>query len=169
MRPPPRPSGVSPGATRDARSARTERFEKGWCDGMLASGLIDTGAILALLDRNDRWHRPCVEAFEKLRLPLLSSEAVLTELFHLVGDRQREVDAAWRFVRSGAITLGTITDADLPALNALMFRYGDRPMDFADATLVHLAHRESLSAILTVDHNDFETYRIEGGRKFRIA
>lgn len=134
---------------------------------MLASGLIDTGAILALLDRDDRWHAPCVEAFEKVRLPLLTSEAVLTELFHLVG--RKEVDAAWRFVRSGAIALGTITDTDLPDLNALMSQYRDRPMDFADATLVHLAYREALTAILTIDHSDFETYRIAGRRRFRIA
>jgi predicted nucleic acid-binding protein len=41
-------------------------------------------------------------------------------------------------------------------------------MDFADATLVHLARRESLSTIFTVDHADFETYRIEGRRRFRV-
>ena len=46
--------------------------------------------------------------------------------------------------------------------------YADRPMDFADATLVHLAARESLSLILTVDHDDFETYRIRGRKKFSI-
>ena len=57
---------------------------------------------------------------------------------------------------------------ELPALNALMTAYRDRPMDFADATLVHLARRESLSLILTVDHDDFETYRIEGRKTFRI-
>jgi len=42
-------------------------------------------------------------------------------------------------------------------------------MDFADATLVHLAKRESLSTIFTIDHNDFETYCINGKQKFRIA
>jgi uncharacterized protein len=50
-----------------------------------------------------------------------------------------------------------------------MRRYSDRPMDFADATLVHLARREGLVTIFTVDHNDFETYRIEGKRRFRIV
>jgi len=58
---------------------------------MVASTLIDTGAILALLDRDDRWHGACVDAFAGLHLPLLTSEAVLTELFHLVGDSRREV------------------------------------------------------------------------------
>lgn len=41
-------------------------------------------------------------------------------------------------------------------------------MDFTDATLVYLARRESLTTIFTVDHTDFETYRIEGRRRFRI-
>ncbi len=136
---------------------------------MHAGALVDTGGILALLDRDDRWHVPCAASFQKLRLPLLTSEAVLTELFHLVGENWREVDAAWRFVRSGALAIGAITDADLPTLNVLMAKYRDRPMDFADATLVHLARRESLSLILTVDHNDFGTYRIDGRRRFRIT
>ena len=42
-------------------------------------------------------------------------------------------------------------------------------MDFADATLVRIAERESLSLILTIDHDDFETYRIQGRRRFRIV
>jgi uncharacterized protein len=136
---------------------------------MGVSALIDTGAILAMLDRNDRWHAACVESFQALRLPLLTSEAVLTELFHLIGEGVREVEAAWRFVRSGAVTIGTITNSDLTVLHPLMSKYRDRPMDFADATLVRLAQRESLSLILTVDHDDFETYRIDGRRKFRIV
>lgn len=45
-----------------------------------------------------------------------------------------------------------ITNADLPTLEALMARYADRPMDFADATLVHVAEREGLRTILTIDH-----------------
>ena len=35
-------------------------------------------------------------------------------------------------------------------------------MDFADATLVQLARRESLSTVFTIDHDAYETYRIEG-------
>ena len=136
---------------------------------MAGNGLIDTGAIVALLDRSDRWHQPCADAFKQLRLPLFTSEAVLTGLFHLVGDDDRQVRAAWKFVRSGALTIAPINDADLPALDVLMNQYRDRPMDFADATLVHIAERESLSLILTVDQDDFETYRIHGRRRFRIV
>ncbi len=69
----------------------------------------------------------------------------------------------------GAIVLLPITDVDVPDLDRLMARYADRPMDFADATLVRLAEREGLVDILTIDHDDFETYRIGGRKRFRIA
>lgn len=132
------------------------------------NALIDTGAILALLDKTDRWHRVCVKAFSQLHLPLLTSEAVLTELFHLVGDNPGEMEATWKFVRSGAVNLAQIEHSELPELQALMLRYCDRPMDFADATLVYLAKRERLSTVFMVDRADFETYRIEGRRRFRV-
>jgi predicted nucleic acid-binding protein len=135
---------------------------------MNGHALIDTGAILALLDRTDRWHRICSDAFLQLRLPLVTSEAVLTELFHVLGDTRREMEAAWKFLRSGALVLAAIEDSELQQVRALTSRYWDRPMDFAHATLVHLAKRESLSTIFTVDYADFETYRIHGRRRFRV-
>jgi predicted nucleic acid-binding protein len=129
---------------------------------------MDTGAILALLDRKDRWHAVCLHEFQRLQLPLLTSEAVLTELFHLARNDHGGMEAVWTFIRSGAVQLAQIQDSELSQIHALMSRYWDRPMDFTDATLVYLAKRESLSTIFTVDHADFETYRIEGRRKFRI-
>ncbi len=122
---------------------------------MAANALIDTGAILALPDKPDRWHDICVEAFQQLRLPLMTSEAVLTELFHLVGDSRHEMKAAWRMVRSGAIVLAPIENSELSHVHTLMLRDSDRPMDFADATLVYLAKREVLSTIFTVDKCQF--------------
>ncbi len=136
---------------------------------MSARGLIDTGALLALLDRSDRWHERCVRTFRSLPLPLGTSAAVLAELFHLLDPYAGELDAAWRLLHSGAVTVLGIDDSDLFALEDLMKKYQDRPMDFADATLVHLARRESLVTVFTVDHDDFETYRIAGRRRFRVV
>jgi hypothetical protein len=41
-------------------------------------------------------------------------------------------------------------------------------MDFAGATLVLLAARECIEAILTVDQTDFPVYRITGKRRLRV-
>jgi uncharacterized protein len=135
---------------------------------LFGAGLIDTGAIVAIVDADDEWHISCLAALRDLRLPLLTTEAVLTEAFHLIGRNSRKIDQAWNFIRSGGVILCPTNDSELPHLRSLMAQYADRPMDFADATLVHLARREGLSVILTVDHDDFETYRLPGRKRFTI-
>jgi predicted nucleic acid-binding protein len=80
-----------------------------------------------------------------------------------------EIETAWSFLRSNGVVLAPIYTVELSDIHALMSQYWDRPMDFADATLVHLARREKITTIFTIDHSDFETYRIEGKRKFRIV
>ncbi len=135
---------------------------------MQPRGLIDTGALVALLDRDDKWHTACAAAFDRARLPLGTTGAVLAEFFHLLGTSKRDNDAAWQLLRSGAITVIALDNADLPDLQSLMKRYDDRPMDFADATLVHAGSKLKLADIVTIDHDDFETYRMVGRRKFRI-
>jgi uncharacterized protein len=135
---------------------------------MAASALIDTGVILALLDRSDSWHTPCVEVYNRILLPLLTTEAVLAEVFHLTYRNLRDVQGVWTLLRSGAIRMVSLEHEELRSIRALMNDYADHPMDFADATLVHLAEREAISLILTVDHDDFETYRIGRRKKFTI-
>jgi predicted nucleic acid-binding protein len=131
------------------------------------SALADTGALLAVLDRKDPWHERCVAALAGLRLPLTTSHAVLTELFHLVGDDRDGVRAAWRLVQDG-LHVAPVEHEDRPALATLMDRYHDRPMDYADAMLVLLAERLRVHTVFTIDRNDFETYRI-GRSRFRIV
>ena len=135
---------------------------------MFPSAIVDTGAIIAIVAADEARHEACLRALASLEMPLLTTEAVLTELFHLIAARNLNLNNTWNFVLSGAIEIRNMAQSDLPALHALMSQYKDRPMDFADATLVHLAARESLSLILTVHHDDFETYRIAGRKRFTI-
>ncbi len=136
---------------------------------MLAKGLIDTGALLALLTADDRWHERCRDAFANARLPLATTSAVIAEMFYFLLRRGGSASPGWKLLRSGAVRVLPITDADSADLERLMEKYADRPMDYADATLVWLAERESLSTILTIDHDDFETYRIGAKKRFRVV
>jgi uncharacterized protein len=129
--------------------------------------LVDTGALIAFVDRNERRHRQVRDAFASAPLPLVATQAVLTETFYFA-QRIRGTQSIWDMVLSGAITVAQIEETELRALHTLMTRYADRPMDFADATLVHVAGRENISTILTIDHDDFETYRFGRNRKFKV-
>lgn len=136
--------------------------------GVLRGDLIDTSALLALVRERDPWHRPSVACLQEVAFPLVTTAAVLTETFYFAIKWGGLVEQVWEFIRPGRVRIAPIADTDLPALEALMLRYADRPMDFADATLVHVAEREGLRTILTIDHDDFETYRIGRNAKFRI-
>src|SRR5688572_10383657 len=134
---------------------------------MRPHALIDSGALIGLLDTSDRWHDACAAAFRSIRHPLATTAAALTEVFHHQSGSSHRLQTAWGLVRSRSIAVLPIDVGDLPALERLMLKYADRPMNFADATLVRLAEREGLSTILTVDQ-DFDVYRIGGRKAFRV-
>ena len=73
-------------ARNHAKESRASLVPAGLLSGLplgLPAGLIDSGAILALLDRNDQWHEPCVEMSKPITTTAwLTTEAVLTETFH---------------------------------------------------------------------------------------
>lgn len=89
-------------------------------------------------------------------------------VFHVIRRSRTDMQTAWSFLDAGSVRLGDIATRELESLKNLMFRYKDRPMGFADATLVQLAERESISTILTIEQDDFATYRIGGKKRFRV-
>lgn len=103
-------------------------------------------------------------------LPFYTTMAVLTEVMYLLWTRVGWVaqEAAWRMVLRGDLLVEHPSPAELVRVSELMGKYHDRPMDFADASLVALAERLSLDRIFTVDRRDFSVYRLHGKKPFTI-
>jgi predicted nucleic acid-binding protein len=95
---------------------------------MPPAGLIDTGAIVTIVNADESWHDACLEALASVQMPLLTTEAVLTELFHLIFARSLSLERAWRFVRSGALSIRSMGDSDLSHLSRVNDRIC-RPTD----------------------------------------
>ena len=127
-----------------------------------ARHLVDTGVLYAALAATDNRHEVCAPLLRAAHKPLLTTEAVIAELFWLIGTNRHFMRSGWQLVRSGAITLAEITDNDLLPLEALMLRYADRPMDLADACLVRMLELAVRCRIWTVDRADFTAYRRHG-------
>ena len=130
--------------------------------------LLDTGALVTLLDRRQTQHRRFVEYFDAWIGPVVSSEAVLTEATHLLGRSPGGRQACVEFFVAGGAVLAPSSPASLERCHQLMSEYSDLPMDFADATLVVLAEELGTDLVLTTDRRDFGVYRISGRRGFRI-
>jgi uncharacterized protein len=130
--------------------------------------LLDTGALVSLLDRSQKRHQAFAEFFGEWDLPVVSTEAVLTEATHLLGGLPAGRQACVDFFLSGGALLVPATKASLRRSRALVSRYSDLPMDYADATLVVLAEELETNQIFTTDRRDFAIYRIKGRRRFEI-
>jgi predicted nucleic acid-binding protein len=130
--------------------------------------LVDTGPLVAILDRDDHEHARCRDALAELRPPLLTTWPVLTEAVWLLGFARRGPESLLEMVERGALALVPLSGEDVPRIRALMRKYRDLPMDLADASLVRAAEREKVFDVFTLDRRDFTVYRAAAGRGFRL-
>jgi predicted nucleic acid-binding protein len=130
--------------------------------------LLDTGALVAILDRSQSIHARFRDFYDGWEGTVVSTEAVLTEATHLLGRVRGGREACIDFFLAGGALLVPSTPSSLQRCRRLLDRYADLPMDFADATLVVLAEELGTDLVLTTDRRDFGVYRIGSRRSFRI-
>lgn len=132
--------------------------------------LIDAGPLVALLSAHDQHHAACTEAARDLPAVLFTSLPALTEAAHLAsrygGLSSRTVLAA---VRSGNLEVLPIERGDLLAIDGILQRYAEHGFSIADASLMHLADREGIEEVFTIDHQDFNLFRTAGGRALKLV
>jgi predicted nucleic acid-binding protein len=133
----------------------------------VAAVLVDASALVALLDRDDRAHRACVDALAGIREMLMTVWPALTEAMYLLNDHPRAVEALYEMVEDGVMALANLDESDLPRMKELMRKYRDTPMDFADAALVRVAERERLNRIVTFDRH-FKVYALPRRTRFVV-
>jgi len=120
--------------------------------------LIDSGPLIALFDGSDRYHVSVTAFLRDFRGTLVSTWAVLTEVSHML-DFHLQVQLDFlRWVERGGLEIYPIDATDLEAIIAMMQTYTNVPMDLADATLMHVAHRENIRRIVSID-SDFDIYQ----------
>ena len=133
--------------------------------------LLDTGPLVALLDRSEPDHQQVQTFIARLSgSRLVTTAAVITEAFYFLSD-----------VRDGPASLGSFLDASdtevrdafnaeaLAAAVRLMSKYAGVPMDFPDATLVWIAELLDAERILTLDRRGFSSFRFRNNRRFKLA
>jgi uncharacterized protein len=130
--------------------------------------LLDTGVFVALIDKSERNHERCVAFLKEYRGKLFTTEPVLTETLYLLGPSIKAQLCCVDFMLKGGATLIPQSGISLSRASALIKKYKDIPMDFADATLVSLAEEMDVVEILTLDQRGFGVYRIRGKTAFRI-
>jgi predicted nucleic acid-binding protein len=130
--------------------------------------LVDTGPIVAIMLDSDEHHEACVDQLRHIRSPLMTCWPVITEvgwLLRAYPDAIRRLLASFGGHPFALVPLG---ETDLPAIAAILARYQSLGIQLADASLVHLANREGIDLIFTLDRRDFGVLRLAHGKKMRL-
>jgi predicted nucleic acid-binding protein len=125
---------------------------------------VDAGPLIALFDRDDRYHGQAVNFINACSSRLVTNLPVLTEATFLLRFSVKAQRDMLTWVHR-TFTIDHDTAADLPRIAALLDKYRDMPADFADASLVAMAERLGLEQLASLDR-DFDRYQAFGKRAF---
>ena len=129
--------------------------------------VVDAGPLVALFNRRDADHHRVVSFLREYHDRLFSTLAVVTEVMHVLEFSHNAQQGFLQWMSTGAVERIELSDEDFRRTIELHSKYADRPMDFADATLVAVAERLGIRAVLTLD-SDFRIYRYRGRYSFQL-
>ena len=126
--------------------------------------IVDTGAMLALLDASEDQHRILEELYEETARRWIVPAVILPEIDYLIsthlGAKAQEIfldDLA-----SGAFSVEWGCDEDLSVAYRICARYSALKVGLVDAMVIATAERLNADAIATLDLRHFGAVTIKG-------
>ena len=121
---------------------------------------VDTGAWFAYFVRRDPDHASAVQWIKTNRLPLLTTDFVLDELFTLLKLRESHVMAVAAgntLMHSGVIKIERVGEDDFTRAWTIFEQYSDKKWSFTDCTSKVVIERLGMTHAFAVD-NHFEQF-----------
>jgi len=124
----------------------------------MKSTLIDAGPIIALFNKNDKYHKVIKKFLRDYQGKLITSWPVITEASHMLDfNVQVQIDL-FKWIRLGGLLIEEVNINEIDRIIELSEKYSDIPMDLADASLVVLSEKLKIKEIITID-SDYYIYR----------
>jgi uncharacterized protein len=130
--------------------------------------LIDTGPIVAILSPADANHTGCVDQLRELRPPLVTCWPVLTEAVWLLRHDPSAITMLMKSFQAGPFEPAPLDSSDLAPVADILHHYRNLNLQLADAALLHLANREKIHTVFTLDRRDFGAVRLKTGKHLEI-
>lgn len=122
--------------------------------------LLDTGPLIAVVDRDDKHHASCVRLLEELEGPLLLPSTILIEAGWTINRHMgSRVHAQFFDLVTDEFELVDLLRTDVRRMAELVRAYQDARLDPADASVIAIAERLNVTQIATLDRRDFSLVR----------
>ena len=120
--------------------------------------LIDAGPLIALFNKNDKYHEKIKKLIMAYDGMLTTSWPVVTEVCHMLDFNINTQIDFLKWIKLGGLRIEDIGSTELDRIIQLSEKYSDIPMDLADASLVIISERLGIKEIITID-SDYYIYR----------
>ena len=120
--------------------------------------VVDTGPLVALLNRRDRHHAWVRQVLDTVEPPIFTCEAVVSEACFLLGRLAGGEDALLALLANRVVTIDFRLYTEIETVRGLMRKFATVPMSLADACLVRMSELDVQTTIVTLD-GDFRVYR----------
>lgn len=130
---------------------------------MRSASLIDSGPLVALFHRSDRYHKQAIAFLRGYTGRFVTTWPVITETLYLLSSSASTQSNLLEWIERGSLELRDLDMLDLKYIRTRMRKYADVPMDLADASLMAVSERTSIITIASID-SDFSIYRTSKGK-----
>jgi predicted nucleic acid-binding protein len=128
---------------------------------MTVRTIVDTGPLVSFFHKTDTHHDWARGALANVPAPLLTCEAVVSEVCFLLSAADTSPAPIFDLIARGLITVDFSLATELDPVRRLMARYQDIGISLADACLVRMSETQPRCQVMTTDR-DFLVYRREG-------
>ena len=130
---------------------------------MKQSILLDTGPLVARLNRRDKFHKWAMAQWGQIAPPMLTCEAVVSEACFLLAGTRSGSDSVMWLIQRKIVAISFRLDENIQPVKKLLAKYCSVPMSLADACLVRMSELNPNSRVFTLD-SDFNLFRKDGRR-----
>ncbi|MCH8044383.1 MAG: PIN domain-containing protein [Planctomycetes bacterium] len=116
-----------------------------------------------MLYAREMHHAACVEVARELPDSLLTCWPAITEAAYLLRSSPTGVQMLLSRIERGLLDILPLTSDDIASIARILDGYRDQGFDFADGCLMHLAEREGIDYIFTLDRRHFSVFRKQNG------
>ena len=122
--------------------------------------LIDTGPLIALYNQRDPQHEACREQMDSIPFgKAYTCWPVITQAAYMLRKHRKHRDDLLGAIVAGDLVIQRLRELDMAPVQEVFSKYHDQEIDLADACLLHLADREDIDSILTLDRRHFSVLR----------
>jgi uncharacterized protein len=123
-----------------------------------ATIIVDTGPLVAFLNKGDRYHEWTMDQLGEMNVPLLTCEAVISEACFLLRRFDNGASKVMALLERQILMIPFKLEGELGNVRGLLSKYSSVPMSLADACLVRMSELFPKSTVFTLDR-DFKIYR----------